>query len=349
MFLQEIWNTKAEAEYITGRARDYISPSDLGKAYIDRYYKMIGEIPTNHYTDRILRVFDAGREFENIVVRTMAMAGLLLSRGSRKKKNYVTLPKRNATDFECWGYYDLIIGGTPDWENAKKQIEIYCKVVQLDIDDDFTARTSLKIITDLQKIYGNKAIEPILIDVKSVNSMAFWGHNNRDKQNNFIGYPHHKLQLIPYLLGTGSEKITPMTRGMLFYVSKDDLCLQEVGVTTSEDLVEAVYKDISTMTDFVLSKTIPPKEKEIIYDEKSKKFSLNWEVGRSRYLTKIYGYKNQEEFEDKNRAKINEINLALKHLRQMGVETDLKKKSTLEKKLNAEQEIIESYQLSSKL
>lgn len=322
--IQEVWNASVslskKPEEI--KVRDYISPSDLGKPFIDRYYKMKGEPYSNDYDERVLRIFDAGRLFEWVVLRSLAMAGVLKSRGSRVKKNYVTVPERKGC-LRVWGYYDGLMGGIANWDEARGRIQRWLEEFKLELDDEVIERYSMKLIKGLEEKFGNKEIPETIIEVKSVNSMAFWGAKNRDGNGNFLGYEHHDLQTYAYLIGTGSEKPTPTEAGRIFYISKDDLTLQENGIFLNDAKIEKrFWEDIEKMSYYYQNNIVPPKEPEIVFDDRKGVFTTNWQVGRSVYLTKIYGYKDQEAFETKNHQKILDINRALKHLKEGKVKTE---------------------------
>ena len=333
--IEDNWNKAIKKNRHSIKARDYISMSDLGKAYIDRYYKMRGEPPTNDYDERILRIFEAGRVMEFIVLRALTMAGIL-----NQKQTFVEIPKTDKT-LRLLGYLDATIGGFTDWGKAKDIIIKHLGEYKLNLDDQLLEQKAVGIIDGLKERYPDGKIPEMFVEVKSINSLAFWSHNNRDRQGNFIAYDHNKLQLYGYM------KATKIERGTLLYISKDDFVIQEDGIILGNEKLEELFNnDITTMSNFYLTNTEPPKLQKIIFNERKKVFELNWEVKRSVYLTKIYGYKIQEEFEDKNKSKLNEINLTLKRLRELDKEKDEKRKKILEKKISVEQEIINLYKLN---
>jgi len=302
--IQKLWNDKVSVQQNRTKVRDYISPSDLGGSFLDRYYKMTGVEPTNKYEERTLRIFDAGRLFEWIILRVFAMSGILLERQFK-----ITIPETKDT-LAVWGYGDAIIGGTPNWNDARNRVNKFLDEFKLKIDDEVIERYSIKLIDGLEKEYPNGLPDKIIVEAKSINSMAFWGHNNRNKDNNFIGYDHHKLQAYAYLKGRPDA-----SHARLFYISKDDLCLQEVGVFQNEGLEEKYMKDIKEMTHYIKAKEEPKREEDIVYDEKKKLFTLNWRIARSTFLTKITGLENVDAWQEKFRPEMQVRNLALKHLK----------------------------------
>jgi len=337
MLIQEHWNKTVRKSY-PPKARDYIPFSDIGKAYIDRYWKMKGEPVTNDFDERTLRIFDAGQVMEFIVLRALTMAGIL-----NQKQTFVEISATDKTLRQI-GYLDATIGGFADWNKAKEIIQKHLQEYKLTLDDQLLEQKAISIIEGLKLQFPDGKVPEMLVEVKSINSMAFWAHKNRDAKGNFLGYPHNKLQLYGYMKATGIKN------GILLYISKDDFVIEELGIILGNEELEKKYnEDIERMTYYYKVDEIPPKLSEIVFNNQKKTFELNWEVKRSSYLTKIYSYKDKVEFEEKNHAKLNEINLALKHLKELEKETDPKKKATLDKKITAEEEIIKLYDLKNLL
>jgi len=281
--IQKIWNEKLSLERTEGKVRNYISASDIGKPFLDRYYKMKGVKPTNGYDERILRVFDAGNIFEWIVERVFRLAGIL-----QDTQVKIGIPE-NDKHLYIAGYIDCIVGGLPEWSIARDKI----KADQL---PEWLEKRCLRLIDELEKDYPN-GLEPIVAEIKSVNSMAFWAHKNQTPEGFFKGYDHHKLQLLTYLLGQ------PIKKGRLFYISKDDLTLQETGVFVTDELLKVWNDDIESMSKFYRTNTEPPREEDIVFNKSKDKYEKNWKVGRSSYLTKITGL-SKEDWEIKTHEKV---------------------------------------------
>jgi len=373
--IAEHWNLIVKRDKQSGiKPRDYISMSDLGKPYIDRWYKMKGEQPSNPFEDRVLRIFDAGRTMEFIVLRALTLAGIL-----NKKQQYVEIPPTEKT-LRCLGYLDCTIGGIVDWNEQLKKIENYLMAfdytlvsrvneyklklqsytdgqlraelvsvppieymldeegnevpftevpnfdnltrqdmiemlinsfVESNKKDELLENKAFNIIHGLQRQYPNGVVEETLVEAKSINSMAFWAHKNKTQGGKFLGYPHNKLQLYGY------QKATKIEKGILLYISKDDFVLEEVGQQLGNvELDKAFNEDVEAMTEYYRAPNPPPVEQELSYNDRKKTFELNWRIARSPYLTKAYGYKSGDEFEEKNHQMLLDINRALKHLRE---------------------------------
>lgn len=294
------WNRTVKREERPAKARDYISFSDIGKPYLDRYFKMKGIEPTNKFDDRVLRIFDAGNVMEFIVLRALTMAGLL-----NKKQEYVEIPASDKA-LKQMGFLDCTIGGFVDWTLAQETIERHLAEYKLNLDDQLIEKKAISIIEGLSKDFKSGHVPEMLVEVKSINSMAFWAHKNRDDQGNFLGYPHNKLQMYGYMKATGIE------RGLLTYISKDDFVLEEIAIVLGDKSMEEIYnKDIEEMTEFYRKDIQPPKEEDIVWNERKMQYEVNWRLNRSSYLTMITGLE-KEEWEEQAKKKASELNLEMK-------------------------------------
>ncbi|GAI36293.1 unnamed protein product, partial [marine sediment metagenome] len=222
------------------------------------------------------------------------------------------------------GYYDANIGGFKNWAERRKRIKerqiIETKVLE-ELSKQYEKESfeplvynfskylnwmSDKIIDGLEKLHPNGLLEPIICEIKSINSNAFWARRN------FIaeGYPHHRLQLYFYLKATNTKS------GALLYVSKDDLTLEECPlIYPNEQLEEEFEKDIKEMSSYYLSKKEPEPEPNLIFDKKKGKNGLwvvNWKMERSPYLTKITGLK-KEEWIKQTKAEAKKLNMKKKN------------------------------------
>jgi len=297
--IQAHWNKTTRKPY-PPKKRDYITFGDLGTSFLDRYYKMNAEPVTNDFDERVLRIFDAGNVMEFIVLRALAMAGIL-----NTKQTYVEIPATEGR-LKVMGYLDATIGGFADWDKAKETIERHLEEYKLSLDKELLEQKAISIIEGLRVAYPDGKIEEMLIEVKSINSMAFWAHKNRDKAGNFLGYDHNKMQAYGYMKATGLKK------GLLLYISKDDFVMEEIGlILGNEKMEEMFYKDVNTMSNYYLNDIVPPAEPEILWNDKKKCYESNWKLERSSYLTKITG-KEKEVWIEETGKKVRELNLVEK-------------------------------------
>ena len=288
--IQNIWNQVAQqsvGKVNEPKERNYISASDVGKAMIDRWLKMKGVPVSNPFDERILRIFDAGKLFEWIVGRALAMAGVL-----KGKQVYVEIPETE-DHLKILGYIDYIIGGLVNWDEARGRVQRWLQEFKLNENDEILEKYALSLIDGLEKEYGNQPIPESIAEIKSVNSLAFWSHNNRGENGTFLGYEHHKYQLLTYMIAKNHDA------GKILYISKDDLCLQEVEVLRKTEWEYNFWQDVKQMSDYYRKNVQPPLLPLIVYDERKRQYELNWEIGRSQYLTHLYGYKDQKDFGEK--------------------------------------------------
>lgn len=305
-YIQQHWNkvVRREGEKYAVKSRDRIRASEVGYPYINRYCSMLGIQPTNPFSDRTLRIFDAGRVVEFLVLRALAMAGIL-----NKQQKYVSLDA-NKKHLRVTGYLDATIGGFSDWAAAQKLMQENLQRYSMGLDDELLDQKAEFILAGLQEQYPGGYTEEMVVEVKSISSRAFWGHKNRDDDGNFLGYPHHQLQTYAYLEMTG------MRQGVILYLSKDDFTLAEVLVLKDDpELKERFYDDLVTMSEYYRKKIVPPKEPEIVYNERKGKFEKNWNVSNSLYLKYIYGYADEDAYNAAWHKTLLGINLALKHMR----------------------------------
>lgn len=253
--------------------RDYIYASELGKAPIDIFLRMKGIKPTNPPNDRSRRKFEAGNVWEWIVRLILVRAGILQKSQEPVSFQYEGLQRVS-------GRLDFVAGGKPDYEKALKEIEA------LDLPDVFL-RGFENIIKYLQENYPD-GLDSRVLEVKSVSAFMFNGleANNKSSKN-------HRLQNFHYLKSLG------MREGSIVYVCRDDCRMLEVPVFNPSFVEEEYKEEIEKISRAYQTDTQPDPEKPIIFDEDTQKFSKNWKIAYSDYLTMIYGFKDQKEFDDK--------------------------------------------------
>ena len=279
----EVWNKslqqRDERKVV---ARDHVWASELGKSYVDRWYKMKGHKPSNPPNARSLRKFEAGNVFEWIVEMVLKRAGLLIDKQEWIEYQIPGLPR-------VTGKLDQLAGGCPDWEKAESGING-------DSMPEFMSRVAKDIVKYFKKEHPD-GLKPIVLETKSVGSFMFSKY-----EGGGVAEKHHILQLYHYLLAKD------MHEGHIVYISKDDLMLVEFGVMRPSQ-VELQYKSDLIGLKAILESNDPPKpESEITWDKDVNKFRANWKVAYSPYLTKVYGYKDQAEFDGKWKGKVAQWN-----------------------------------------
>jgi hypothetical protein len=159
------------------------------------------------------------------------------------------------------------------------------------------------MINGFEKEFGNRELKPIVIEAKSVSSFMFERYKKTGKAN-----LHHEMQEFHYLKSQGLDE------GHIAYINKDDSEMLECAVYNPGP-VEAEYKKrIAMLTRYVKAHELPPLEKEIDYGTEFVKFSTNWKIEYSQFLTKLYGYKTPEEYRDRWDKTVASYNRTLKRV-----------------------------------
>jgi len=270
----QVWNNSLETRDNERKIvpRDYIYASELGGSMLDRFYKMKGIEASNPPNHRLLRKFEAGNIWEWIVELILRRAGILLDSQEHLEFTYPNLLKVS-------GRLDHLAGGNPDWDKASKDLD------NLNLPE--VIRKATNDIFEYLKVNYPNGLETLILEVKSVSSFMFESYLRTNEPN-----PNHKLQLFHYLKSKG------LSEGHIIYISKDDCRMLEFGVFNPGIVEEDYKKDIELMTKYFRDDIEPPKEELIIFNEDNLKFSYNWKVGYSPYLTKIYGFKEQMEYQN---------------------------------------------------
>lgn len=271
--------------------RNYMWASELGKAKVDRFLAMTGVTPSNPPDVRSRRKFDAGNMWEWTIASVLMRAGILISNPTKQERVTFQYPGL----LEVSGRPDFIVGGVPDWEKARQSI-----------DSDFLPESikylAKQTITNLQKKYPNgQELKKMIIELKSAGTFTFALRERMRKPD-----PHHALQAYHYL------KSMNMDEARVIYVSKDDCRLLEFTVTINEKMENLYRSDIEEMTNILKSGKRPDLEQEVIFKQEEGRFSDNWNITYSNYLTMLYPqYKHGEEYREKWKSSIASWNRVL--------------------------------------
>lgn len=266
--IQDLWNnTVVGKDELTPRS--YIRASEIGTSFLDRYYKMHAVPFTNDFDARVLRVFEAGNLFEWLVRAVLVRAGLL-----HRTQQEVVIPETKE-HLEVVGHLDFIGGGEPDWDAARS---LQTALEGLGFPTRMLAVAERFVDALVEKYGDDVTFKPLLYEIKSVNSMAFWKHN---RNGMLTAYPHHVMQLYTYL------KALNMDEGRILYISKDDLTLAELVVRPDKELEAAWLGDVTRMSDYHRNNIEPGKPEDIVWNAAARKYEVNWHMSRSPYLTKI--------------------------------------------------------------
>lgn len=282
------WNVSLdEMQRREARPRDYIYASELGKSYIDVWLALQGIEPSNPFDTRAKRKFDAGVFWEWVVELVARRAGIFIDRQQR-------VEHKTKGNLKVVGYLDLVVGGKRDVEMIK-QMDEALKIIKL------PKRFTQAIATVEKKMNFKTELPARVLEVKSSSAYMY------DSQYKYgIPSENHALQCYHYLLGSG------LNEGAVVYISKDDSRMTEIPIFRDDKELKAKYeKVVSDITRYYKDGTQPPLEPEIVFDEEKGKFTDNWNIKYSAYLTKLYGYETEGDYQDKYKSKIARWNRVL--------------------------------------
>lgn len=286
-----VWNKSLEErEERPLRERNNLWASELGKSPIDIFLKMKGTKPTNPPNPRSLRKFEAGNIWEWIVKLVLQRAGVL-----REEQKWVSYQYPNM--LEVTGKIDFIAGGFPNFEKARTEIDA------LGMPDVFT-RAFENILANFKEHYPNGLAEKVL-EVKSVSAFMYDAMERTGKASQI-----HRLQCYHYLKATGIE------RGDVVYICKDDCRMMEIPVYLGGVVEEEYNSFIKKISGFIQSGEQPPKEQPIVWSDDMQKFATNFNVAYSGYLTMLYGFKDQMEFDAKYKPVVERWNRVLGRIKK---------------------------------
>lgn len=270
--ISHIWNkTLGDRTERASTPRNRIWASELGKQDLDVYLKLMGEKPSNDFDVRALRKFEAGNLFEWVIQMILTRCGIYQS-----SQKWIG---NSEFGLQVSGKLDHLAGGKPDYESANQ-------IKELGLPEIFTKATE-KIMEYLKNEYPN-GLPTQVFEVKSTSS---WGIEKVYETKKALA--GHDLQAFHYAY---NEKIN----GLVLYISKDDLRLAEIEIPyESEELLSKYRNKIEGITDYYRKKEEPPKEPEIIFSEDEKKFTKNFNVEYSAYLTRNYKHKKPTDYSDK--------------------------------------------------
>lgn len=287
----EVWNKGLDNnEEKAVEPRDYLWASELGKAPIDVFLRLKGTKPSNPPNKRSRRKFEAGNVFEWIVSLILKRAGILVSEQEHCSYQYPGLLK-------VTGRSDFIAGGTPDFVRAIAEMkaldmpEMFIKVAE-EMKTYFDAHYPTGLIT-----------KPL--EIKSLGAFVFEGLLRRSAVSK-----NHRLQLYHYL------KAGNYPLGSVVYICRDDMRLMEFDLALGHpDLEKEYYESIQRISEYYLKDEMPPKEKMILFDEDMGKFVTNYNVAYSGYLTMLYGFKDQAEYDAMYKGQVTRWNTAIKRFK----------------------------------
>lgn len=283
----EIWNSSLNTEDRPLKERPYCWASELGKPMVDRYLAMTATPYSNSPNTRSRRKFFAGNVWEFV-------AGLILSQLGIIQDNQQEVWTHGALSVK--GKLDYLLGGKPNYDKARDTIRHF--QFQKEMTDRF-----VKVIEMFEQTIGYEEIEPRVHEIKSCSEYVI---DKLQNGGNIIG---HDLQIHHYLKGLN------MPQGEIDYISKND-ALMETSIINfpNLELDNKCEQDLITLKGYLVAKQQPPKEPLILFEEK---FTKNFGIEYSSYLTLVYGFKEPMEYSELVKGKIGRWNRVLARLKQI--------------------------------
>lgn len=292
--IRDAWNDALVQPLKEYKPRQHLYASEIGQSHVDLVLKLRGVQPTNPPNERARRKFLIGELMEDIFQLVLLRCGLLIESQKRGEYQYDGL-------LSVHGRCDFIAGGKINYEENKKQI------MNMRLSERMEG-LSLGVLEAMYAASEGEELEPVVIEHKSVSHFMYERYAASEKAN-----PHHIFQTFHYL------KAFNMPKGIISYTSKDDGLLLEFPVYNPSS-VEAAYKqEIGAITNWYQSGELPPLEKEIIFDELAAKFTSNWRIQYSNYLTKLYPkYERSDQYADAVKGRVSSWNRTIKRLQDIG-------------------------------
>lgn len=281
--IAQIWNQSFEnIPPETIKKRKYLYASELGGSPIEIYYKLKGTPYTNTFTAANRRKMEAGKLFESIVRYVLKRAGIL--HASQQEANH-QIPGC----LEVHGRLDFIAGGKVDIVQAEQSSsEMRAYFAGLDFPEIYL-QIADRVFEMVKEIAARKqTLQMYVLEIKSVSDFVYRLLERATRAQNF-----HHLQGAHYLTALD------MKMGKVCYINRDDVRIMEKNILNNGETLKEYADWIQTMSDYVLTGTVPPKEPEILFYRDSCSFSKNTVgVEWCKYLTMLYGYESPEQFRD---------------------------------------------------
>jgi hypothetical protein len=330
------WNASMERrEERETVPRDYLWASELSKAPIDVFLRMRGIKETNPPNGRSKRKFEVGIYMEWLVSLVYARAGILKEQQLRVEHQYEGLLKVS-------GKLDFLVGGERDFSLWEK-MEAGLHALPFP-PPDFIFRVSEDIKRFLEEEYPEGLPEKI-VEIKSSSERMF----DLMEKKGWKGQSGHRKQLYHYLKGK------QMPRGDLIYIDKDSIRMAEVPIVLDGDVEKEYHDTIEIFTKYYnaekdtpieefIEKVIeeglnswkynwreglPPREQLVIFSDDLGKFSKNFNVEYSGYLTPLYGFRQPSEYDEAFKPLISRWNRVLTRCKK-GVKMTIKNLEVLD-------------------
>lgn len=287
--MNEVWNTSMSLPKDREESvRTHLWASELEKPPVDLWLRFRNTPTTNPPNGRSIMKFKTGELFEWWMGLVLRHSGILQS-----SQEYCKFRLKDDL-LEVSGKSDFIAGGKPNLDSALE----FAKLIDMPVFMVEVIEHLVKTLTE--KYPDGLGVKPI--EIKSVSSFVM----NKLEKEGAKPLSGHKLQLSHYIIGGNHPQ------GLLTYVCRDDLRMKEFDVFNNEETRNEYEAAVKRQTDAVRAETQPEKEKLITFEDK---FNINYGVAYSGYLTMLYGFQQQMEYEDTYRPKVAQFNRVLKRMK----------------------------------
>lgn len=299
-----IWNKSIEqGEDRKLEPRSRIWASELGKSDLDVYLKLMGTEVSNGFDARARRKFEAGNLFEWIVKMILIRCGIYNS-----SQEWID---NNDFGIQITGKIDHLAGGVPKYDEAIEAIKA------MELPDLFTKATT-SILEYFKQEYPDGLPEQG-IEVKSTSSYGI-------EKVYFTGkaLAGHDLQAFHYAY----NKKLPFS---LLYICRDDLRMAEIAIMPDDqDLLARYGAKARSIASWYDKKIEPPKEELVVWDANMERFSKNFNVEYSSYLTRNYGFENPDAYNEAVGSKCESWNRVIGRIKEGKEMTDNNKEKIAE-------------------
>lgn len=289
--LSKVWNESLDqVEKRAVEPRERMWASELGKADIDIYLKMLGTEMTNPPNARAMRKFESGNIWEWIMELILRRCGIYNS-----SQEY--LQNQIEGCIPVTGKLDFVAGGKVD-ENGVSTL-----LSDLHLPDIFTRAIKNTVAYFLKEYPGG--LSQKILEIKSVSSFGF------DKVER-TGKPiaGHDLQLFHYVNKKQMD-------GAIVYICRDDARMIEMFISKDDPILKQKYEEkIRRVSRFFYDKIRPPLELKILFDETDLRFSKNFNIEYSGYLTHLYGFVDQADYDEKISPTVERWNRVLGRIKE---------------------------------
>lgn len=348
------WNARKPEERAP-KPRSHLWATELWRPAVDNLLTLRGVIPSNPPNERSQFKFDAGHLMEWVVGLVFQRAGIY-----KEAERWVSFQYPGL--LEVTGRIDFVAGGMPDYDLALKllkpenrtalvleelrpfslpdeTLERVAYIIQSGevVLPDFFVKDAKRVIEYLRDNFP-EGLEELFFEVKSAASRIADG-----MEKNLVAKPGHVLQIYHYL------KAENQPRGKIAYICRDDLRLFEVPVL-NPSLVEDEYRAViekntryyraherTPIEKFLIApdssddprwlynpeglEDLPPLEPTIVFEDG--KFSKNFGVEWSNYLTMLYGFESPRAYSDSVKGKVGRWNRVMKRIKDGATMTKL--------------------------